>query len=91
MATKKICVTLNASQTLTYTETLEVPDTMTESDLAALVSKRQETVDGSDFHLDDYSWDWGTCYAERAKDADLVDGTVAVEDDRLVVTMRPIE
>lgn len=83
--TKKVRIILAALTRVEYCETLEVPATMTDSELDDLVAERYDTVDGGDYENDPFFWEPGDCTHEAVDSDEEVDGIVTIRDGEFVV------
>jgi hypothetical protein len=66
MDTKKVEIRLAALTRVEYTETLEVPADITETELNELVNQRYRDVDGGCYVDDPDYWERGEGYAQDA-------------------------
>ena len=79
-ATKIVAVRLAALTRVEYLEYVMVPADMSEEELAEMVDRRYDDVDGGLYFADPDYWERGTCCAEEDSDPTGVP-TVVVERD----------
>ncbi|MEI7639725.1 MAG: hypothetical protein WCJ37_20585 [Syntrophus sp. (in: bacteria)] len=63
----KVTVHLAALTRVEYSEDIEVPDNITDSELDVLVQQKYKEVDGGEYKDDFEYWEQGHCYWERSK------------------------
>lgn len=85
--TRKIRVTLAALTRVEYSEVLEIPASLTQHEVDALVQQRYEDVDGGEYTDDGEYWRRGECHAEAADDSDpSPDNLVSLVGGKFVIT-----
>ncbi|MCZ8254552.1 MAG: hypothetical protein O9327_02570 [Polaromonas sp.] len=80
VATKIVAIRLAALTRVEYREFIEVPADMSDEEMADLVDRRYDDVDGGLYFDDPDYWERGTCSAEVVVDPTQV-ATVRVERD----------